>query len=317
MVEFPMITERPVIHINHYDLDAAGCGILVNLMFNVKDQYCQGYGKVRKNLEKAVAENTDNVNTLVITDLNIEPADLKYAMEHFEIIYYYDHHESSEVYLKLAEVTPNFHIVYENKLCATAILYREYLKHGGEKCPEMNDMAAIVNTYDLWKTKNKNWNEAVMLNDLFWKYNYWDFVARFQNGFDELTKSEIEYCLETDTQRKRIISEAIIDDTESGSKIIMVEDGSAVNFISTELEGDVFYILYQNGEDIRVSSRLKDGVDMNLNIPLQRVALKHPDIMLSAGGHAAAAGMTFLPHMTMNSIIDFIHDVIDPEVRNG
>lgn len=298
-----------VVLLSHYDLDGAGVSVLSDHIWNVVARKHQGYPKIRRSLCDLIATYADSVSTIVIADLKVEPKDLKLALAAFDNVIYYDHHESSEEYVAWQEKYRNLTVHFSLDFCSTALVYMDGVKTFGlERTKELDAVMNTVNVYDLWKTDAKRWDYSVKLNDMFWHLHMDDFRSRFKDGFNGYTANELQFLADLDEKRIEVINTAVVEEMESGSQIVVVKESKAINFVTQYKEGDLFYIISPDYSMHNVSVRTKEGFVINVNDAIGPLAEKYPDLIISAGGHAAAGGITFKNHLTLNEIVDFLYE---------
>jgi oligoribonuclease NrnB/cAMP/cGMP phosphodiesterase (DHH superfamily) len=312
-----MITpsENRVMLLSHYDLDGAGCHVCAHQIWDVVKAKHQGYNKVRKSLEDLINLNgclSKPVDTLVIADLKMQEEDLVHAMEFFDNVIYYDHHEESVEFEKF--VSDNFEYHFDLELCSTALMWRDAVSNRNQVAIAterqnrfaMSAFVNVVNAYDLWKEEHSRWEEGKIMNELFWEYGLWDFARRFETGFFGFTPEEYNLYEEIENAKVEQIRNAHVDVLPSGSKIVFLKDQNAVNSVSTELEGDVFYIMnsVSNGVSIRVAT--EHAETFNVSEGVGRISPENYNGLISGGGHKSAGGLTFADHITHNDVADFI-----------
>ena len=233
-----------VVLLSHYDLDGAGCSVLTDHIWNVVDRKHQGYGKIRKSLGYLIGEYYGKVGTIVIADLKMERADLELALFAFPRVIYYDHHESSADFEDIALVRSDrqFQFNFSTDYCSTALMWMDGVKNwGAERTPTLDAFMNAVNTYDLWKTDAKRWEQGVMLNDLFWHLHMDDFRRRFANGLTGFSEDERDWHAQLMNQRKYVIENAIIEEMDSGSKVVVLQEQNGINYVADYIEGDLYY----------------------------------------------------------------------------
>lgn len=301
---------KDVVLLSHYDLDGAGCSVLADHIWNVVDRKHQGYGKIRASLGYLIGKYYKKIDTIVIADLCIEEDDLLLAMFAFPNVIYYDHHESSAEFKKYEDrIDYNFSL----DLCSTALMWIDGVKNkGATRTKELDAFMNAVNTYDLWKTDKARWPQGLMLNDMFWDKHMDDFRARFKDGLSGFTDQEIEWHKDLSEKRLQVIDDAIVEEMESGSKVVVLRESKAINFVSSHIDGDLFYIISPDFSKHNVSVRLKDGFELNVNDAISPLA--ENECVQSAGGHAAAGGITFETNLGLNDIVDFLYEH-DEQIR--
>ena len=268
-----------------------------------------------------IGKYSAEVDTIVIADLKIEPDDLAIALIAFKNVIYYDHHESSEEYDtdEFKAANPNFECHFSLDYCSTTLMWRDgVINRGAQRTPELDAFMNTVDTYDLWHNDKARWDQAVILNDFFWDLHMNGFRKKFKDGFSGYTSEDMTFANDLSQKRIEVINRAVVEEMDSGSKVVVVEESKAINFVSTYLEGDVFYIIAPDWAKTNVSVRIKDECldDFNVNDGISPLAEKYPEYVKSAGGHAAAGGINCDTDLSMNEIVDFLYNV-DPEIRGG
>ena len=311
------MSKEKVVLLSHYDLDGAGCSVLSDHIWDVVDRKHQGYPKVRKSLSYLIGEYSEDVDTIVIADLKIELDDLLMALIAFKNVIYYDHHESSEYFAteEFQKAHPNFECHFSLDLCSTALMWIDGVKNkGAKRTPQLDAFMNMVDTYDLWHTEKARWNQSIILNDFFWHLHMRDFRKRFKDGFSGYTDDELVFAANLHQSRINVIERATVEEMESGSKVVVVEESKAINFVSSVMEGDVFYIIAPDWAKTNVSVRIKDDVldNFNVNDGISELPIRYPKFVKSAGGHAAAGGINFHEHLSINDIVDVLyeHDLV-------
>lgn len=305
---------RPVLQsdavlLSHWDLDGAGCSVIADHIWNIKDRKHQGYGKIRKSLEYLVNNHSADVQTIVIADLKILPEDLEYAISNFDNVVYYDHHESSAEFVSWTEKFSNFECHFDLTRCSTALMWIDGVKTKGVRITSRLDaFMQTVNAYDMWNQKSKRWKHGLLLNDLFWEISMDAFRERFADGLTHFTIEELLFADQQEAKRKKAVDDAIIETTDDGSTIVMLSDSIAIGAAAELLDGDIFYII-PVGEraSTNISVRLKgEAQNLNVNEGCSLLAEKFPGVIQSGGGHKFAGGITFVPNTTINNMVDFL-----------
>lgn len=299
--------KEPIVLLAHYDLDGAGCSVLADHIWQVVARRHQGYPKIRKSLDFLVDQYADQIPTIVIADLKIEEQDLRYACENFDNVIYYDHHEDSESFADLHHEYPNFEFHFDLDYCSASLMWMDGVRtKGAIRTKELDSFMNTVHVYDLWIKDNSRWEDAMLLNDLFWELHMDDFRDRFSGGLGQFTVRELDFKKGLEEKRRKIISEATIEKTEAGSTVVLIGDSKAINFVSDYMDGDLFYIISPDYAAHNVSVRKKDGFDMNINAGLQEFEKAYPDEIQSAGGHKVSGGITFKQHLSVNEMVELI-----------
>lgn len=317
-----LLRPEPVVVLTDYDLDGAGASVLLDYCYNVAGRRQQGLKKVRAAMETVRAEYV-NINTLVVADLCLLPEDLQWALENYDHVVYYDHHEESARYVELAKAIPDrLTVHFDLEYCSAALVYRSYVLDGpNDQIDGLSELVCGVSAFDLWKTDSAYFKRGLIMNDIFWNLHMQGFRERFANGWAGFTDSEKTFHEAKMSAIDAVFERAMVDELESGSKIVMIDDPDAINYVTMMMEGDVFYVLYQNrGNDgIQLSCRTDRGnTKVNFNIAIQEL-LGCPDtqkVVEAGGGHATAAGVRFKEGITPNEMADWIASSLDVRVRH-
>lgn len=317
-----LLRPEPVVVLTDYDLDGAGSSVLLDFCYNVVGRKQQGYSKLQKNLELIHAEYP-NIKTLVAADICFTPESMQWALEHFDHVVYYDHHEFSTNWVELAKTIPDRLTVYfDLGMCSAALVYQSYLIQGNNLViPTLSEFVVGVNAYDMWYSEDQYFERGLKLNDCFWELHMQQFRERFQLGWNFFTETEEAMHKAKTDIRTGIIDRAAVEELESGSKIVMIDDPDAVNFVPLYMEGDIFYVLYPNRGTgkIHLSGRTK-GKLKQYNLAMAVEELKGERFMSSfitaGGGHAGAIGVQFADGVKPNAMAEWITDSLDERVRN-
>jgi oligoribonuclease NrnB/cAMP/cGMP phosphodiesterase (DHH superfamily) len=322
---YHLVRPEPVVVMVHYDLDAAGASVLLDYSFNVAGRTACGYAKFRATMER-LRQEYPTINTVVMADLAVPPEDLRWALEHWDHVVYYDHHEASAQYAPLAEAMPDrFTHNFSIEMSATALVYKDFIEQGNPMTDELMHFVQIINTYDMWFKGGAAFNDGVIMNGIFWDLHMDLFRERFKNGFTGFTPDELKQAEARRLHEAGVVEEALKEKLESGSQIVMISEQSAINAVSTNLEGDIFYVMYYNekakdGDNpLQMSVRCKDEMpEVNLNMAMEELCAMgdYDHIIKTGGGHANAIGVQFAPNVDPNAAADFIMEVLDPRVRN-
>ena len=310
-----MIKEK-IVYITHYDLDAAGCAIVVNKLFDVVEMKAQGYGKVSAAADFMINKYHDKIDHVVITDLMVDRSDVINLLEAFPKVTYIDHHLQSAELVDLTEKYPGYDYYYNHKLSATALTYKYFIDNGGTPTPALNQLVEYTNSYDLWKCTKPAFKHGCRLNNIFWNLNLWRFIERFEDGYFGLTDDEKTFCSEQEHFIVEVIKEADIE-YSNNCALYIIKDPIAINFIPlTDNKADVFFILSKRDDNWSCSTRLRPAAydKYDLNEIWQKV--NHP-IIESAGGHKAAAGVTIKDGTDLDDIIGCLDGLIDKGYFNG
>lgn len=317
-----LLRPEPVVVLTDYDLDGACSSIFLDYCYNVAARKSQGLAKTHAAAQQLRAEYT-NINTLVIADIPIEPDTMKWALENYDHVVLYDHHERTAKYAELAEKIPERLTVYFSlDFCSATLVYRSYIVDGGnEQIPELNELAAGVQAFDLWQSSSPYFERGCRMNDMFWNLHMQGFRPRFKDGFDGFTAQEDAISAAKDKSRRETVENAMVEKLDSGSQIVGIDDAEAVNFVPLYMEGDVFYVLYPNvgTGKIHLSCRTKDKIPaVNFNTALEELldCPETKEVVVRGGGHANAAGVQFVEGLQPAEMATWIAEALDERVRH-
>ena len=148
------MSNRETIVITHTDLDGVSSGYLAGRAFDTKIIMSANYSEVTNVLAQAYYSYGQG-NDLVITDLNILPEDLQFALKHFNTVTIFDHHPSSEDFIPLEKINNRFKIYFSNDVCATTLVQTYMMDQGHEFTDIEKRYFRLVNIYDMWKSDHK------------------------------------------------------------------------------------------------------------------------------------------------------------------
>jgi len=306
-------------HLTHYDLDAVVSTIFAKKAFpEIEISKCGGYGKVGKNL-KLLKET--GCERLVVTDLNLTGPQMDDALEHFEEVHYFDHHIESENFIGMDH--PSLHFNYSSKMSASAMLYLYWLEGGGldgkgGSNKALSHLAMYTDVYDMWRVKDDKFGIGYQLNDLFWHYSFFGFEPKFKDGFPGFTEEEVRLLKIKKQARLDIIEESPQHWVNEESFVILLTNRDAINDVQFERDAVFYFILTHNGDGYSCSFRAKtEDPDVNINDVLKSTQKRFPDIMMNGGGHHKAGGAQFDPAMSVQQVINFIEDKIEPKLNKA
>lgn len=320
--------------ITHADMDGAVSHAVAKKVFMIKfptakmDMKCCGYGRIREMLNKLAELGND---VLVITDLMIEPEDLKFAVKHWREIYLFDHHLDTARYEELSVLLGDrMTFRYDVEMSATAIVYKWALQEIGGlpalMTPEWKRLIQLTNTYDLWKTDRPEWQDAYNLNELFWHKNFWKFSDRFcASGFNKFTAYERKVIKECWDRKVKIITESPKEKWDGNAAFIFLSDSEAINaceFLMSDI--DYYYIVYprRGTVDLGLSVRVREHPlasqrNMNVSEVLSLAVKEFPQVFENGSGHELAGGGTMFPGTKIEDVYkacEWMNHKINPDV---
>lgn len=307
-----------ICHLTHYDLDAGVSSLLAEKLYNFDVSKCQGYAKVNASIEYLKRMGNEH---LIVTDLCLEEEQMKDVLQHFDKVTYYDHHQGSENYQELN--VPGFEKHISMDMSASALVMLDIMKKNKQLLTKpLLDLAMYTDVYDMWKTDNEHWDIGYNLNELFWKYHYFDFVKRFRDGFDGFTDEETKYLKDKLDAKLKRIEEIPKEELEGNSAMYILEtvdDKGLINEFSLRKPGYNVYFMVSFEKDgfYRASARIRNDGPENANLDAiineLRDSTESPpwmnDIIQTCGGHERAAGIEFSEGVGLETIADFLEEV--------
>jgi len=289
--------------LTHNDLDGIGSVIPLyqysrenNIDFSYDNL---GYDDITNTLKNFTPGNYN-----FITDLNFSEEDLKIL---FEIVKnnsskrfaYFDHHEYNEEQLKILEEIKklgNFHYILDQSMCAAKITFLKFkdILNDQELIKNMESLIHLIDTYDTWKTEREEFQDAFMLDKVYWgvvsNYSIHEFLFRlYKNswkipeGFEKIKENLLK--LREKTLKELEENDLII----KNDKIFFMPNTEYISDARFIYPGFALYIgAKPNGSKISIRidenyPNLKDYIVENLK--------NNPEI-LSIGGHKFAFGIT-------------------------
>ena len=324
--------------LTHLDLDAVGTAIVAHNVFGddvVGTRRCN-YPQIDETMDKLLRDGAD---TLYVGDICFTPKQLLRALKEFKHVFYFDHHEGSLKINDMLESMPKKpkNLTYSIGLDSAAMLSWRFFAtspeyHGTRTddrhlfmSQKMQKLILLINTYDTWKIKNPQWEEAYNLNIVFWKHGYSNFLDRFYRGFDRFTTEENDWLKKYYDTRKKVMDEAFENriELDSGSVIFVCLDKNYINDFSLQFpDYKIYYMVRSTGRNFACSVRIHKGskwsngnIDLNhcINEAWQRGFIS-PDTVTSCGGHKESAAIDFAKHATYDDVLMMI-DAVEQQVE--
>jgi len=301
--------------LTHYDLDAVVSSIFAKKAFpDISYSKCGAYGKVDKHIEDIIERGYER---LIITDLNLTPEQILLCLDNFEEIWYFDHHLASADHV-IHKDNPKFNYYYTDKMSATALMYRYWIKNGGITTKQLDNLALLTDVFDMWRIKHKNFNEGYKLNDLFWRYNFFEFEKKYSDGFPGFTDEENDWLNKKKDYRKKTIEKSPQQQISSNSTAILLSDRSVMTDVQFIIPGEIFYIIYYSEDRYLCSIRVKPENEDNqydVNSAIKSLIEDYSDELESGGGHRHAGGCAFNSEFKIDDVLDFIEKKLDPTLN--
>lgn len=167
--------------LDHNDLDAAGCYIVLQYLnikydlitFNDYDVYEDEHKK------KLLFE----YDAIICTDYSLSKSLCEEILNNGKELIILDHHESSKL---LKEINhPKFTLIHDETKCGTEITF-DFFKDSVRYKKSIIDFIRLVGTYDLFKTQDPLWEDAQNLNRTLYgcmswnnEENPYDFISSY------------------------------------------------------------------------------------------------------------------------------------------
>ncbi|MDD3049495.1 MAG: DHH family phosphoesterase [Bacilli bacterium] len=164
-----------IYNLTHYDLDGICSAILIRYFLGETKIIPTGYNKINENFQNLLNRNPSHA---IITDLNFNAQMINTLMNTNGKYLYIDHHKSNFKLPKESNVT--FYI--KEKYCAAANTLKYFKEKGKYISDEIKQLAYYANDYDTWDLKT---DESQIMNFIFWKRGFNEFLEMFKNGYNE------------------------------------------------------------------------------------------------------------------------------------
>lgn len=304
--------------LTHTDMDGAASGALAKVAFKAKTVVPSNYNQI---MNKLILLSTEYPDTnLVITDLNVLPKELQYALKSFKSVTIFDHHDTTSKFIGLDKINDKFELHFNNECSATTLVYAYMQRNGYHFSDVEQQFYRYINLYDVWHSKNKDFKYGRMLNDLFWRDSWKKFHTRIlKNEFydipEGLSHEDLVYCKKCFDDVKHAGETAEWYNTMSGSTIIMLkpEQKSAMNHIKDYIDSytGIYYSVYF-GYGFRCSMRVHDDHSGKYKMSkfLDDYA-KEDDRVENAGGHDDAGGIGFKKGLELPEVLKSLEEFDD------
>lgn len=172
--------------LTHADLDGIVAAMCVKACYPGKwiNTVATGYLSLSKKIDQL-----NEKETLLILDLNLNEEQINAVIaKSIKTVAYFDHHETVKyVADKIKE--NNFKHIIDKSRCGAKITYDFFKKVGNIKYLE--ELVELTNIYDIWQENHPRFDEAMLLNDLYWYLGISKFQSEFEHGYDNnICKSE-------------------------------------------------------------------------------------------------------------------------------
>lgn len=307
--------KNKILNITHYDLDGVGCAIVLNEIYNCTS-IPTGYNDLTEHISSLNQFITSDITDIYITDLQVTQEQLiliyKYCKQYPNIKWtIIDHHDNmidyiDQINIKLQTNNINNQIkyIYSKKLCGTGLtckLFAHVLP------PHIIELCRIINIYDLWKMEHSDFNNSIILNNLFWEYKFWKFL----NTFSDINTSVNSPHIVRDIKRILENKSKYIDQIRK-SNCILLTDTWCISF--ADLYINEFSILIPNKYyyiNITSKGNISLRIHPLLDIPNIIEDFKQYAIQFEPtnyGGHEFIFSISY--NKTIDELIDIVHSYV-------
>lgn len=258
-----MDTNKSIISLSHNDLDGIGCQVVIRWQYSDVYYKSISYNKILDTLNELDSTlSYDRSKTqVIISDLSFKENEvviLKNICEKYPTVKFImaDHHlrpiNVSNLYKAF---TKNFIDLHTESKCSALILFYYY----GINNTKIRDFVGLINSYDMWITDANNFEESLLLNEIYESMSHQDFfsgVGLYGNLKEDITRK-------TDKITQKIQS---IKDGIECNELIFVSDKAFIahidrykSIVQYYLNRDISIIISSNYNfSIRLSNSLKD-----------------------------------------------------------
>jgi len=307
---------KKIVNLTHHDLDGIVSHIIVTKVFgkeNIIDYHC-GYGKIINQLNKMVdIKDKYDIDTVIVTDMALEPYHLKILTTNFDKVIVIDHHQTSEIFLD-KQIPKKLKVIYDNTKCGALLTYEFFenklnKKYNLKELANLYKLVMLANDYDLWKLKD---NKSYILNEVFWSYGWDKFYSKFKNGFIEHTPENVKMVKNKIKIKKDYLKSA--DKELIGDKGVFILDiesskDSISNDITLFLKDYNFYFVYLPKTN-QISIRVRNVENVNIAESMNRVLNQESNVK-SYGGHPFAGGFILEEDIKEDKFYGIIEELYD------
>lgn len=214
----------------NFNMDGCMCEILLKQIYDFDEVLRAGYGKLKiYHKENKFTENKygQGFEKLIFTSIQLPGNLFEDMADHYgEQLSVVDHHPDTEMML-----TGNngARVTWNPKQASCMSIYEAIHDVGKVDISQFKALVDFVNKFEMWDTESKEWGVAYAMNALFWHYNYFKFLERYENG---VSKSNPII-----TPEERSIIEGIFKDKQTKIKGALKEEfDNSVIFMNAEAE---------------------------------------------------------------------------------
>lgn len=273
--------------ITHYDMDGAGPYILTRAIPKFHERlnkvYPCGYPKIKQYINKSIGE----VSNLLITDLAIEQEHADLIKKNFKKSMLVDHHPSTE------NLNYPHTKVFNIQKSGSMLTYEKFCELAPVDTKKYGRLIDLINDYD---TFTLHYDASLWLNELYWKYGFWEFADMFKDGVNEEYLQEGK-AIWQEKERKWEASEKLI----IGNTYILFGTGFLTN---------AMILNPTNIISVNTSTKLSIRSRNQLFNFYEKVKQTLGEKVVSIGGHAYAGGMELVEPVS-EEMIEQIYTILE------
>jgi oligoribonuclease NrnB/cAMP/cGMP phosphodiesterase (DHH superfamily) len=304
--------------LSHTDLDGVGACIPVKLLADrMNKEYVYENISYDEITDTLLSFEFGKVN--FITDLNFQLEEIELLLRIVEVsptkqFFYYDHHQYSDEemkYLNFAQDNfDNFKFEINIDICGAQITYNHLEKHIGDE--NLKSLINVINIYDTWKVRDPLFNEAFLLDKVFWyvakNHTFHEFMFRLEKNnwilpedFKQAQQSMIQNKLR---DYKEFEENGMI---LKGDHIFVIPSVEWIN--DTRFDYPEFKVYFGfNPNKKKVSVRVADNYPQ---IKEFITSIVDKDKIISIGGHQFAFGITLKEEANIIEVVKEISEKVE------
>jgi len=324
-----MITKN-ILHLSHTDLDGIGCQIASHNTFKNVRNFNSTYVKVTEFLhiiEEHIERNIYYYDYVFVTDLSITEEDFillnKIANRYIDIEFIFiDHHPYVFDHSHYKE--SNLKIITTEKYSASLLTLKylqKYFKTTNNSTKEINKIINNINAYDIWLVDKPEFNNGLILNELFWSFKLKPTFNKYKNYPHSLTNKDKELYGKLMNKKEILYAKSIENGRQFtfGKRIFVIFMDDFSSHITLDNPGYSTYIIVKSYGSMSVRIIEEYGVNGIMKDNIVNKLLKLDEVH-SAGGHNLALGLSLVNKSVDNqfkvlkqlvNFIDIEMDIID------
>lgn len=303
----------------NFTMDGCVCEILLKQIYSFDTVLRAGYGKLKvyhKNGQFETTEHGEKLDKMIFTSMQL-PMDIFTSMQdtYADNLSIVDHHEDTEDILTMSDMAK---ITWNTSKSSARMIYDAIDGIGKVDVRKFKPLVDFSEVYELWQPHRKEWGVGYALNALFWETNYYNFLARYENGItneNKLITDEERAVINGIMKNKRdMIGQAVKEEFDDGKSVMFINvDASIVSDFTIQKEFahyETYFMVYNN-----FSGKQTIAVRVNGNFtPKMKVvdACKKACAGrkgLYGGGFGSVGAITINKEKDLDAIIDIVEDI--------